>query len=122
MSIPDIESLLKAELASYGTSQWTGEIGGQEITLYAKPLSPADNSRVLRKFPNFNTTMEFGGMVEYIILKATDADGKRVFNESHRVLLSRMSSDKVAEIFNGLFGDQLEDDSDEGGDDKVGNS
>lgn len=118
----NIESLLKKEIASYGLNEWTGEIGGEEVTLYSKPLSPADNARVLKKYPNFNTSMEFAGMVEYIIIKAVDADGNRVFTEKHRPFLSRFNQTKIGEIFNTLFGDQLDEDVGGGHEDKVGNS
>jgi len=115
----DIRALLKEEIASYEANEWTGEIAGQQITLYAKPMSPADNARVLRKYPNFNNTFEFGGMVEYLILKATDADGKRVFSEQDRPLLMRLNQTKIGEMFNALFDDQVVEDEQEK---KVGNS
>ncbi len=119
----DISALLKNEVSSYKSNQWTGLLGGQEVTLYAKPMSPADNARVLKKYPNFNNSMEFSGMVEYIIIKATDADGNRVFSEKERPLLMRFDQTKIGEIFNALFGDQLDDDDEKRGqEDKVGNS
>lgn len=118
MTISNLDSLLKAEIGSYGMSEWTGTIGGETVTLYSKPMTPADNSRVLRKFPNFNNSMEFAGMVEYILIKACDDKGERVFKEQHRPILARFTQDKIGEIFNALFGAQL-DESDQ---DKVGNS
>jgi len=117
----NIESLLKKELASYGLNEWVGEVGGEEVTLYAKPLSPADNARVTRKFPNFNNTMEFAGMVEYIVIKAVDSEGNKVFSEKTKPLLMRLNQTKVGEIFNALFADQL-DENESDHEDKVGNS
>lgn len=120
----DIHALLKDEVGSYSTNEWTGMIGNSEVTLRAKPLSPADNARVLRKYPDFNTSMNFAGMVEYIVIKAIDADGKPVFREQHKPLLMRVSQDKIGEIFNALFGDQIdaEGDTEEGHEDRVKNS
>ena len=78
------------------------------------------NAKVLRKFPYFNTNMNYGGMVEYILIKAEGVDGKPAFvADRDRPLLNRWSQDRVSEVFQALFGDQLDDVDDD--EDRVGN-
>lgn len=120
----DIHALLKKELADQSRSEWTGFLGGSKVTLYAKPLSPGDNHAVLAKYPNFNQSMDMEGMAYYIVLKAEDDDGKRVFAEGRDMpLLRRLGQVKIGEIFRGLFGDQVEemDPDGNGHEDRVGN-
>ncbi len=121
----DFSALLHAEVKeNTSRSEWAGKLGGQEVTLYSGPLTPSDNHQVLRKYPDFNTSMNMAGMAMYIALKAEDADGKKAFIVGKDLpLLMRMGQNKIGEIFAGLFGDQIEDiDPDnEGHEDRVKN-
>lgn len=118
----DFLELCKKEIADAATTSWSGDLGGQEVTLYAKPLTPADNEIVLQKYPSFNTRFDMGGMCLYIARKAEDSEGNRVFDPVAKSLplLKRMGQDKIGEIFEGLFKDQL-DESDETVEDVVKN-
>jgi hypothetical protein len=110
----DFEKLLAEEVAGYGLSSWTGEIGGQTVTLYSKPLSPADTDAISKKHKDFVSSPNFGGMVDAIIRKAVDEDGNKLFNAKHRPLLLKMQVDKIGDIFSKLFGNQYEDDDEDG--------
>lgn len=111
----DFSALLRAEVRDQGQklSEWKGELGGQSVTLYSKPLTPADNHQVLGKYPNFNNSFDMGGMVLYIVLKAQDEDGNLVFSAKDTPVLMRMGQDKIQEIFGGLFGTFIEEIEDE---------
>lgn len=118
----DIMSLIKDEIRGYSRTEWSGEISGTPVTLYAKPLCAADNAKVLRRFPDFNTSMNYAGMVEYILIKAEDGAGKLAFAaDRDRPVLSRWSQDRISEIFQSLFAGQLDEGVDDQ-DDMVGNS
>ena len=111
----DIGELLKAESGSYDNGEWTGLIGGEEVTLYARPLSPADETRITKKFPNFMQNPGTAGMAYAIALKAVDEEGNRVFSPGkHLTLLNRLKMELIADIFGGLFGDQVEEYNDDG--------
>lgn len=108
----DITQLLTNEIQSYELNEWSGTLGGEALTLYAKPLSPYDVDQVLKKHPDFLTTMSPGAMADLICRKAVDENGKNVFIlNQHRPILERLKVDIVAEIFAALFGDAFEEDS-----------
>jgi hypothetical protein len=116
----DIMSLIKDEIRGYSRTEWTGEINGTPITLYSKPLCAADNAKVLRRFPDFNTSMNYGGMAEYILVKAETADGKLAFAaDRDRPYLNRWSQDRISDVFQALFRGQLDDIDDD--EERVGN-
>lgn len=120
----DFSALIREEVASGKRSQWNGTLGGQTVTLYAKPLTPADNAKVLRKYPNFNVSMDLGGMAMYIALKAEDEDGNLAFSLGRDLpVLMRFGQNKIGELFQGLFADQVDDIDGEGErhEDRVGN-
>lgn len=118
----DIERILKAEVASYQSSEWTGVLGGEEITLYARPLSPADVKTIRRKFPEFTTQPEPAAMVEAILLKAKDEHGNTVFKPKHGAILNRCKTDVIGNIFEALFGDQFTAEDESEFQERVGNS
>jgi len=116
----DITAALKSEIGSYSSSQWTGQIGGEEVTLYSKPITPKDISLVTRYQSDFVSSPSPAGMVELIIHKAEDENGSKVFSRGkHLVFLQRMRTNLIGEIFTGLFGDSFEVDADEELDDRV---
>jgi hypothetical protein len=113
----DWDSLLRDEVSSYDTSEWNGELGGKNVTLYAKPVSNADIAIVQKKTGDW-TSQE--GFVEMLIRKAQDADGKRVFTTAHRPLLMRLKPALTNEIAMSLFV-STEAETDESFEERVGN-
>jgi hypothetical protein len=113
----DLNALLKAEIGSYDNNEWTGEIGGTEVTLYARPLTPKDVQMVRKKFPDFMEAPEPAAMVNIICSKALDEnDNKAFIIGKDGPLLNNIKVSKIGEIFAGLFGDQFDDLDDFGND------
>lgn len=105
----DFNELLKEEVAGYERNVWEGELGGKQVKLYAKPLSPKDVSNILKYDKEFTSRPSPEGFVRAIILKATDEDGKRVFNHDSLPLLRQFEVAKIGDIFAELFGGQFEE-------------
>lgn len=110
----DVDKALAAEIGSYDRSEWSGEIGGQSVTLYAPPISPRDIEMVARHQPDFATNPRPSGMARLILMKAQDENGAKVFSvNKHMPLFERMSANKIGEIFGDLFGEAFSADADE---------
>lgn len=105
---------LKNEISSYVGASWSGELGGQQITLTATPLSAKDMTFIRRQHPDFQVNPSLAGMIDLIMLKAHDVDGVKAFDLTDKPFLLRVSATKVGEIFGGLFGDQFEPDDEDG--------
>jgi len=121
----DIASLFQQEVsASDDRGSWTGDVAGEEVTLYAKPLCPKDHEYVRKKgYPDFMTNMPIGAMVHIIAFKAETEDGKKVFKpNAHVPILMRMGQDKIGDIFGELFRDQLDEEDEAKFEERVGNS
>lgn len=115
--MPDIDSLLDAEISatSGDMTEWTGNLGGSEITLVSSPIRPVDIEIVERRFPKFSTEGGMAGMIAMIVLKARDEHGKQVFKRVHEEKLKRLGTTKIGEIFAALFGDSVEEMNDPDG-------
>lgn len=112
---------VRNEISSYAGSTWTGELGGQKITLTATPITPKDMSVIRRAHPDFQTNPSLPGMLDLIILKARDDAGEAAFDLADKPFLMRMSATKVGEIFGGLFGSQFEAEDEQGFEDRKKN-
>lgn len=104
---------LRAEVSSYVGSTWTGELGGQTITLTATPLTPRDMTVVRRQHPDFQVNPSLAGMVDLLVMKALDDAGEKAFDLTDKPFLLRTSATKIGEIFGGLFGAQFEAEDEE---------
>ena len=122
----DIEALLREELASIDYARWEGTIGGSDVTLIAKPITPADIAVLRRKHPTITSAPGPDAMVALIVRKAlNEQTEKPMFQPKHEPLLLRMTTEKVGEIFMSLFGaqfEELEDPDGEKHEERVGNS
>lgn len=120
----NIDDLLTAEISSQEMASWTGELGGQTITLYSKPLSPIDFDILTRRgHANFLTQPTLSGMVEMIMQKSVGEDGRRIFSPNkHRPLFAKVNQTKIAEMFSALFGDSAVSEDEEQFEARVGNS
>lgn len=112
----DIKELLKTEIASYEPREWVGEIGGQEVKLYAKPLSPNDVEKVRRKYSEFTTQPEPAAMVNVICDKSyltADCTGPKAMSLNIEGKYLKMAKvELTGQIFQALFGDDFNDDTD----------
>jgi hypothetical protein len=104
---------LRSEVSSYADSVWTGELGGQTVTILAAPLTPKDMAAVRRSHPDFQVNPSLTGMIELIIMKAKDEAGDKAFDITDKPFLLRASATKIGEMFGGLFGSQFEPDDEE---------
>lgn len=113
---------LMNEVKSYRETEWFGKLGSKEVTLSARPLTPADITTISRNHPNFLQSMSLEGMVDLIILKAHDAtDGQKAFDRGDKPLLMKIETTRVGEIFQALFGSQLKEDDEEKFEERVKN-
>lgn len=104
---------LKAELAITPDTEWTGTLGGQEVMLRSRPITPADMTRISRQHPDFARSPSMDGMVDLLILKCRDDQDQPAFDKGDKPLLTRVGTNKIAEIFSALFGSQLVEDDEE---------
>lgn len=105
---------LKDEVSSLAESRWEGSIGGNDVVLVAKPLSPLDMQAVTKKHRDFMSNPNVEGMVDLIMRKARAEGADTVaFEAVDRPYLMRLSMEKISGIFGALFRDQLESDADE---------
>jgi hypothetical protein len=84
--------------------EWGDESGA--FKLYCKPITCADLQKLQIKHPNFleNTTIE--AMVDLIIIKALDEDGKKIFAPlQDRKDLMEEETTVISEIANQMFAD-----------------
>lgn len=114
----------EARTASANRSEWTGEIGETEVTLYSKPICGADFDYLAKRgYRDFMANPTIGGMIEMIAHKAETEAGIKCFKPNQHVpLMKRWGTDKIGEIFGELFGDQMEPETDEDFEARVGNS
>jgi hypothetical protein len=117
MSDIDLKELLKAEIAGYKTREWEGQIGGKTVKLYARPLSPADVEKVRRKYPEFTTQPEPAAMVNVVCDKAYKTPefttGSKAFSINiHGHLFKQAKVTLIAGIFQALFGEDFDDETD----------
>lgn len=121
----DFAALVKEEAQTTAStrSEWKGKLGETDVTLYSKPLCPADFDYVgKRGYRDFLTAPSLGGMVELIVRKAETQDGQKCFSPNRDVpVMKRWGQDKVGEIFGELFGDQLDAETEEQFEARVGN-
>lgn len=109
---------LRAEVSSYEDTSWSGTLGGIQVTLSASPLTPKDMTFIRRQHPDFQMNPSLAGMVDLIILKATDEKGDKAFDVTDKVFLVRTSATKIGEIFGGLFGSQFDAEDEAGFEDR----
>jgi hypothetical protein len=80
-----------------------------------------DMTQISRKHPNFAQAPSLEGMVDLLILKSRDAGDNTAFDKTDKPLLMRCGTTKIGDIFSGLFGDQMDEYTEEDLDDAVKN-
>jgi len=117
--------LIRKEVAQSAQDRgtWTGELGGTTVTIYAKPLCPADHEYARKKgYPDFMSNMPMGAMVHLLARKAESEAGSPIFRPNADVpILNKMGQDKIAEIFGELFAGQMEGEDDAAHEERLGN-
>lgn len=88
---------------SINVPEW-GE-DGASLTIYSTPLTAGDLKTIQRKHKNFLNDMTVDGMIDLIILKAQDVDGKKLFTLEDKVYLMGEEMTLIADIAGQMFGD-----------------
>jgi hypothetical protein len=102
----DINALLRAEIGKKPKYEAVFTLGDVEITAYSGPITPSDMIAVEKEHPGFEQNPTQGGLVELLIHKAVDENGKRIFAKGRdKPLLLLLPSTKITEIVQALFGD-----------------
>jgi hypothetical protein len=91
----DAIDLVREHFSALGTR--TIEVPEWKLTVHATPVTLAEKNRLYRKAKE--NDMEL--LVDVLILKATDKDGKKLFNPEDRVvLLNKADSNVIARVAN----------------------
>lgn len=85
--------------------EWGDESG--DFKLYCKPITCMDLQKLQTKHPNFMENTTIDAMVDLIIIKALDSEGKKIFNplqdrkdlmEEETAIISEIANQMFAEI------------------------
>lgn len=98
-------SLLSKEATGYERNKATVEIGGETVTLYAKPMTAADMDQLLRKHSKFIESPTLAATVDLIIAKTETEAGDRAFDMEDKPYLMKMSLTKLNKLRADLFPD-----------------
>lgn len=94
----DAIDLVREHFASLGTK--TIEVPEWKLTIYATPVTLSEKNKLYRK--SRDNDMEL--LVDILILKATDAEGKKLFDIDHKpTLLNKADSNIVARVANSII-------------------
>ncbi len=93
--------LVREHFASLGTRKI--EVPEWKLTVYAAPVTLAEKNRLYRK--SKESDMEL--LVDLLIMKASDANGQKLFNIDHKpTLLNKADSNVVARVANAILADE----------------
>jgi len=112
---------LKKEIVGYERNTVTIDLGGQETTLYSKPLTGADLDKLMHRHPKFAEAPTLSATVDLLIAKCEDGDGNKAFDMGDKPELLRVELSKINKIRAALFPDQDADLQDEAIDAEMGN-
>ena len=74
-----------------------------KLTIYAAPVTLAEKNRLYKK--SKESDMEL--LVDLLIMKATDANGQKLFTLEHKpTLLNKADSNVVARVSNAILADE----------------
>ena len=78
---------------------------GNALIIYCGPITAGDIDKLQRKHKDFLNNMTISGMIDLIINKAEDADGKRLFTLEDKMYLMKESVTLISDIAGKMFGD-----------------
>lgn len=78
---------------------------GRPLIIYSSPITAGDIDKLQRKHKDFLNNMTINGMVDLIIAKAEDVEGKRMFTLEDKMHLMGDSVSLIADIAAKMFGD-----------------
>ena len=77
----------------------------QPLIIYCGPITAGDIDKLQRKHKDFLSNMTITGMVDLIINKAEDVDGKRLFTLEDKMYLMKESVTLISDIAGKMFSD-----------------
>lgn len=83
--------------------KWSDET--EKVVIYSTPLTAGDLHKLQRKHKDFLNNQTIEGMIDLILMKAEDEDGKKVFTLEDKPVLMREDVGTIAEIAAQMFGD-----------------
>lgn len=93
--------LVREHFASLGTRKI--EVPEWKLTIYAAPVTLAEKNRLYKK--SKESDMEL--LVDLLIMKATDANGQKLFTLDHKpTLLNKADSNVVGRVANAILADE----------------
>ncbi len=93
--------LVREHFASLGTRKI--EVPEWKLTVYAAPVTLSEKNRLYKK--SKESDMEL--LVDLLIMKATDANGQKLFTLEHKpTLLNKADSNVVARVANAILADE----------------
>lgn len=78
---------------------------GEPLVIYSGSITAGDIDKLQRKHKDFLSNMTVTGMVDLIIAKAEDVDGKRLFTLEDKMYLMKESVTLISDIAGRMFGD-----------------
>ena len=75
------------------------------LSMYVSAITAGDIDKLQRKHKDFLNNMTIAGMVDLIIAKAEDADGKRLFTLEDKFTLMAEPVNLIAELAGKMFAD-----------------
>lgn len=93
--------LVREHFVSLGTRKI--EVPEWKLTIYAAPVTLAEKNRLYKK--SKESDMEL--LVDLLIMKATDANGQKLFTLEHKpTLLNKADSNVVGRVANAILADE----------------
>jgi hypothetical protein len=93
--------LVREHFASLGTKKI--EVPEWKLTIYSTPVTLAEKNRLYRKSKEHDIEL----LVDVLILKAQDENGKKLFEIDHKItLLNKADSNVIARVSNAILSDE----------------
>lgn len=101
----DLREKRKLQTREVSVPEWGDESGA--FKLYCRPITCLDLSTLQKKHPDFLNNTSISAMVDLIVMKALDDEGKRLFNgmedrmdlmQEETVVISSIAEQMFAEV------------------------
>lgn len=97
---------IKAANANRDRASCTFELGGESVTIYAKPITGMDIEALQRKHKDFVNNPTLGAAVDMIVRKAETEEGEPAFDVEDKPILLNQTIDFISKIRSELFPDE----------------
>ena len=79
-------------------------------TIWVKPLTIGEVTKLQKKYPDFFTNMTGEAMVELILMKALNKDGEKSLSLEDKPILMRQSPAVIANVAGAILGSDVSED------------